>query len=117
MFAPIPSEPCIELSIRYCSEVDRLFPQCGESVTHAIITCGVYAYVNPSCCEIRSNGSVSSDGQTSSVYCRIPRSTRPPPPEHDSISTFGCRFFSSPSTQYKFSMNATYTFFCSAGGS
>ena len=31
----MPSEPCIELSIRYSSEVVRLFIQCGESVTQA----------------------------------------------------------------------------------
>ena len=46
-----------------------------------------------------SKGSVLSDGQTSSVTPRMPRSTRPPPPEQDSISTLGCLARNSHSSQ------------------
>src|SRR4051812_45862209 len=67
IFDPMPSEPCMELSIRYGRENVRLPFQSGESVTQAIMICGVYAYVNPSCCERRSKGSVLSEGHTSSV--------------------------------------------------
>src|SRR5208337_3671027 len=38
----------------------------------------------------RSKASVLSEVQTSSTLFRMPRSTRPPPPEQDSISSFGC---------------------------
>src|ERR1039458_7858015 len=38
----------------------------------------------------RSKASVLSEVQTSSTRFRMPRSTRPPPPEHDSISRPGC---------------------------
>ena len=46
-----------------------------------------------------SKGSVLSDGQTSSVTPRMPRSTRPSPPEQDSISTLGCLARNSHSSQ------------------
>ena len=40
-FAPIPSDPCIELRMRYASELVRPLSQCGESVTQAIMIWGV----------------------------------------------------------------------------
>jgi len=33
----------MELNIRYVSDVVRSLRQCGESVTQAIMICGVYA--------------------------------------------------------------------------
>ncbi len=43
----------------------------------------------------RSSGSMQSLAHTRSVRSSTPRSTRPPPEEHDSISRPGCRARSS----------------------
>jgi hypothetical protein len=50
------------------------------------ISCAVHRWM---CC--RSTGSLQSEAHTRSVCWRTPRSTRPPPLAHDSISSGGWR--------------------------
>ncbi len=89
-FPPSANEPLIATMKRNLSGTTRPSMPLGTSVTQAIMMPGVYAWVKPSCSVSRSNASVLSEGHTSSVRFRMPRSTRPPPPEQDSISSLGC---------------------------